>query len=448
MSGTPRITHKRILKFALPITLANVTVPLLGVVDTGVVGQLGQAVPIGAVGIGATILSALFWFFGFLRMGTTGLTAQAHGAGDQVETAAMLSRALMIAFLAGLVLITLQIPLIWAAFQIAPASAEVEALAQQYLQIRIFGAPAAIGVYAITGWLIALERTRAILVLQLLTNCTNILLDLWFVLELGWGVAGVAYATLIAEWLGLAVGLFLCRAVFQTPGWADTRRLLDRVVLRRMTVVNTDILIRSLLLQGIFISFMFYGARLSDVELAANQVLIQFVYVTAYALDGFALAAESLVGQAAGARDRGRLRRASLLSSQWAAGVSVLLALVFWAVGPTVIHAMSTAEDVRAVAQIYLIYMVFAPVMGWPSFMLDGIFIGATRSGEMRNMMALSALIYALSLAILLPLLGNHGLWLALLISFVARGATLAWRYPALERSIAVPGQAERGGVT
>lgn len=445
MKVAPRISHRRILKFALPITLANVTVPLLGVVDTGVVGQLGQAVPIGAVGIGATILSALFWFFGFLRMGTTGLTAQAHGAGDRVETAAMLSRALMIAFLAGLVLISLQAPLIWAAFQIAPASDEVEVLAQHYLQIRIFGAPAAIGVYAITGWLIALERTRAILALQLLTNCTNILLDLWFVLELGWGVPGVAYATLIAEWLGLTVGLYLCREVFLTPGWANMRRLLDRVVLRRMTVVNSDIMIRSLLLQGIFISFMFYGARLSDVELAANQILIQFVYVTAYALDGFALAAESLVGQAVGARDRRRLRQASFLSSQWAAGVSVLLALAFWAVGPKVIDVMSTAGDVRVAAQTYLIYMVFAPVLAWPSFMLDGIFIGATRSAEMRNMMALSALIYALSLALLLPLLGNHGLWLALLISFVARGATLGWRYPALERSIASPQEVEKG---
>ncbi len=432
----PAVSHRRILKFAGPVTLANVTVPLLGVVDTGVVGQMGAATPIGAVGIGATILTALFWFFGFLRMGTTGLTAQAHGAGDQTETAAMLMRALLIALAAGVGLILLQAPLIWAAFRVAPASAEVEELARSYLQIRIFGAPAAIGLYAVTGWLIALERTRAILAVQLLTNCANILLDIWFVLGLSWGVDGVALATLISEWSGFAIGLFLCRSVFRLPGWADWPRLLDAQVLRRMASVNSDILIRSVLLQGIFISFMFYGARLSDVELAANQVLIQFVYVTAYALDGFALAAESLVGQAVGARDRPTLRRAAVMSSGWAAGISILLALAFLVLGPSVILGMTTAENVRAVAHNFLIYMVFAPLIGWPSWMLDGVFIGATRSREMRNMMALSAMIYAASLAVLLPILGNHGLWLALLISFAVRGATLAWKYPALERSL------------
>lgn len=444
----PVLTHRRIFKFALPVTLANVTVPLLGLVDTGVVGQLGQAVPIGAVGIGATILSALFWIFGFLRMGTTGLTAQAHGAGDRSETAAMLIRGLLIAGIAGLALVTLQTPLFWAAFQLAPASAEVEHLAQSYLQIRIFGAPAAIAVYAMTGWLIALERTRAVLVLQLVTNLVNIGLDLWFVLGLGWGVEGVALATLIAEWLGLGVGLYLCREVFARPGWGDVQRILDRKVLRRMAMVNSDILIRSLLLQGIFISFMFYGARLSDVELAANQVLLQFVYVTSYALDGLALAAESFVGQAVGARRRRDLRRASGMASVWAAGVALALALAFWGAGGWGIDRMTTASDVRDAADTYLIYMIFVPLLAWPSFMLDGIFIGATRSGDMRNMMALSALIYAAALAVLMPALGNHGLWLALLISFVARGATLMWRYPALEQSIRDEAQDVRVGAT
>ncbi|UWQ11814.1 MATE family efflux transporter [Aliiroseovarius crassostreae] len=430
------LTHRRVLKFALPITLSNVTVPLLGLVDTGVIGQLGQAAPIGAVGIGAAILSALFWVFGFLRMGTTGLTAQAHGAGDMAEVAAMLTRGLLVALVAGAALIVLQVPLIWAAFQIAPASDEVEGLARSYLQIRIFGAPVAIGIYAMTGWLIALERTRAVLALQLMTNTVNILLDLWFVLGMDWGIEGVALATLMAEVLGFALGLFLCREVFARPGWADPRRILDTVVLKHMAAVNSDILIRSLLLQAIFISFMFFGAKLSDVELAANQVLIQFVYVTAYALDGFALAAESFVGQAVGRRQVHVLRRASVMTSWWAAGVSLVLAMIFWLAGPWGIATMTTAPDVQSTAGTYLTYMVFAPLLGWPSFMLDGIFIGATRSREMRNMMALSVVIYALSLAILFPLLGNHGLWLALLISFVARGATLLWRYPVLERSV------------
>ncbi|HEX9856921.1 MAG TPA: MATE family efflux transporter, partial [Paracoccaceae bacterium] len=202
------ITHARVLRIAAPIVLSNATVPLLGAVDVGVVGQIGLAAPIGAVGIGAVVLASLYWIFGFLRMGTSGLTAQAHGAGDAAERSAILLRALLIGAAAGLAFVALQVPLFWAAFQLAPASAEVEGLAQHYLAIRIWGAPATIALYAVTGWLIALERTRAVLLLQLWMNGLNVGLDLWFVLGLGWGVGGVATATLIAEWTGLALGLW------------------------------------------------------------------------------------------------------------------------------------------------------------------------------------------------------------------------------------------------
>lgn len=429
------LTHRRVLAVAGPIVLSNVTVPILGLVDTGVIGQMGDAVPIGAVGIGAVILSSLYWIFGFLRMGTTGLTAQAHGAGRSGEVAAMLTRALMIAGLGGLGLILLQLPLFWAAFQVAPASAPVEDLARDYMAIRIWGAPFAISVYAFTGWLIALERARAVLVLQVAMNGVNIALDLWFVLGLGWGVEGVAIATLIAELTGGALGLYLCRDIFRTPAWRDRARVLHAATLKNMAMVNVDILIRSLLLMAIFTSFMFYGAGLSDVELAANQVLMQFLHVTAYAMDGFAFGAETFVGQALGAKDRAALRRASVMSSLWGAGISCVLALGFVVLGGWMVDVMTTAEDVRAVARDFLPYMVLAPLLGWPAWMLDGIFIGATRTSDMRNMMVISAAIYFAAVYALMPGLGNHGLWVALLISFVARGATLGWRYPALERS-------------
>lgn len=434
-----RITHARVLKVALPIVLSNATVPILGAVDTAVVGQMGLAAPIGAVGLGAVILTAIYWIFGFLRMGTTGLTAQAQGAGHQGEVAAMLTRALMIGAAAGFAVIALQIPVFWGAFVLAPASAEVESLARDYMQIRVFSAPAAIAIYGVTGWLIALERTRAVLGLQLWMNGVNILLDLWFVLGLGWGVEGVALATFLAEWSGLALGLWLCRAAFAVPAWRDWARIFDRPALTRMLAVNTDILIRSLLLQAIFLSFLFLGAGQGDVVLAANQVLLQFLHITAYALDGFAFAAEALVGQALGARDRGRLRRSAVLASLWG-GVSVIgMAIAFALAGTAIIAVMTTAEPVRAAAATYLPWMVAAPLLGLAPWMLDGIFIGATRTRDMRNMMAISAAIYAACVVTLLPLLGNHGLWLSLLISFLARGLTLGLRYPALEAGAARP---------
>jgi MATE family multidrug resistance protein len=427
------LTHARVLRIALPIVISNATVPILGAVDTAVVGQMGQAAPIGAVGLGAIILTGLYWVFGFLRMGTTGLTSQAIGAGDRAEADALLSRALLIAFAAGTAIILLQWPLFAGAFLIAPASDEVEALAREYMGIRVWSAPALIAIYGITGWLIAHERTRAVLVIQLVMNGVNIVLDLWFVLGLGWGVPGVAVATFIAEWSGFAVGLWFCRDALLRGHWRDLPLVFAADRLRRMGTVNGDILVRSLLLQAIFISFMFAGARFGDVPLAANQVLLQFLNITAYAMDGFAFGAETLVGQAMGARRRADLRRAAWLSSLWGAGSGIALALVFALAGPAIVDVMTTAEPVREAARDYLPWMVLAPLVGAAPWMLDGIFIGATRTRDMRNMMAVSALIYAAAALILTPTLGNHGLWAALNISFVARGLTLWLRYPALE---------------
>ena len=433
MMAETDITHRRVLNIAVPIVLANVTVPILGVVDTGVVGQLGEAAPIGAVGIGAVILTALYWVFGFLRMGTTGLTSQALGAGDVSEVKALLLRVLFAGGCAGFAIIALQVWLFAGAFVVSPASPEVETLARDYMAIRVWSAPAMIAMYGITGWLIAQERTRAILVIQLVMNGTNILLDLLFVLHFHWGVSGVAWATFIAEWSGLALGLWFCRAGLSGLTSAVATSVFDRIKLRRMAIVNGDIMIRSLLLQSIFISFLFFGARFGDVQLAANHILMQFLAVTAFALDGFAFGAESLVGQALGARSRAKLRRAVILTSGWGAGIGVALSLCFALFGSFVISVMTTAQDVREAAATFLPYMVAAPFVGAASWMLDGVFIGATRTADMRNMMTVSAVAYFVTVIPLMAIFGNHGLWLGLLISFVVRGATLAWKYPALE---------------
>ena len=434
--SSTKLTHKRVLGVAIPIVLANATIPILGAVDTGVVGQMGLAVPIGAVGIGAIIISAIYWLFGFLRMGTTGLTAQAIGSNDHSETSALLVRGILIGLGAGLVLIMTQIPLFSAALGIAPASFEVESLAQEYLKIRVYSAPAAIAIFGITGWLIANERTRAVLVLMLLINSINIVLDFVFVLRLGWGVEGVAFATLIAEWSGLFFGLWLARKGFKNGYWKNWSQIFDRARLTKMAKVNSDILIRSVLLEIAFVSFLFLGSSFDDATLAANQVLIQFLNITAYAMDGFAFAAEALVGKALGAKNRLIFRRSAVMTSQWGFGSVVVMALAFYVFGNTIINVMTTAEEVRIVSYEYLPWMVLAPLVGAAAWMLDGIFIGATRTADMRNMMFISFCVYLIALAFLLPKYDNHGLWASLIIFSIARGVTLGYKYPKLEASV------------
>ncbi len=428
------ITHRRVLGIALPILLANATVPILGVVDTGVVGQLGDPVQIGAVAIGANILTAIYWIFGFLRMGTTGMTSQALGAGDRGEADALLSRAMVVGAGGGLMLILLQWPIFQGAFLISPASTAVEESASAYMSVRVWSAPAAIALYGINGWLIASERTRAVLALQVWMNGLNIVLDVVFVLGFGWGVAGVAFATFLAEWSGLALGLWFCRDAIQRPYWNDWPRILSRARLFRMAVIHRDILLRSLLVESIFVSFLFFGARFGDVPLAANQILLLFVHLTAHTLDGFAIAAETLVGNAMGARDRARLRKGAVLTSAWGAGVMAVFSIAVWAFGPWVIELMTTSDEVRRAAKALLPWMIAVPVLGIAAWMLDGIFIGATRTGDMRNMTAVSSAIYFASVWVFSGY-GNDGLWMALLISLVARGVTLGIRYPALERA-------------
>lgn len=427
----PAITHARVARIAVPVVLSNATVPLLGAVDTAVIGQLGQAAPLGAVGMGAVVLATLYWAFGFLRMSTSGLAAQAEGARDAAERSAVLLRALMVALLAGAALILLQAPLFAAAFAIAPASAEVERLAKTYLAIRIWGAPATIALYALIGWLIGVERTKGVLVLQLWQNGLNILLALWVVLGLGWGIEGVAVATLIAEMTGLLLALWLARdALAPAVLRAGMARLSDRAALSRMFTASRDIMGRTILLQLSFTSFVFLGARFGDVTLAANQILMQFLEITAYALDGFAIAAETLVGQAIGARAMTDVRRAARIAMQWGFGGAAILALIYAAVGGAIIDLMTTAPEVRLDARHFLPWLALAPLIGVASWIFDGIFIGALQTRAMLRAMAISVAVYAAALVVLIPLLGNHGLWAALMVLNATRGLTMWRAYP------------------
>jgi MATE family multidrug resistance protein len=424
------LTHGRVLRLALPIILSNVTVPLLGITDTAVIGQLGDAASLGAVGIGAVILTTIYWAFGFLRMSTSGLAAQAEGAGDGAERSAVLFRALMVGAVAGLALILAQAALFAGAFAIAPASARVEALAGEYLAIRIWGAPATIALYALTGWLVGLGRTRGILALQLWQNGLNIGLDVWFVLALGWGVAGVAASTLIAEWAGLALALWLARDAFGPGFRPGLARLGDRAAIGRMFTASRDIMGRTVILTLSFTTFTFLGARFGDVTLAANQVLMQFLEVTAFALDGIAFAAEALIGQAVGARSKAATRAAGRIALQLGLAGAVLLAVIFALTGPMVIDLMTTSPEVREEARRHLPWLVAAPLIGAAAWVYDGIFIGALLTGDMLRAMVVSVAVYILALAILVPTARNHGLWAALMVLNATRCLTL-WRlYP------------------
>ena len=425
-----------------PVILSNLTVPLLGAVDTAVVGHLPDAYYIGAVAVGAMIFNFLFWAFSFLRMGTTGLVAQAQGAGQADEVRAILGRAMLIAAVLGLGLIALQAPIAAAAFHLLEGSAEVERLAGEYLAIRLWSAPAALGGFVVFGWFIGVQNTRAALIVQIAMNGLNIVLDLVFVIGLGWGVAGVAGATVIAEYAGLILGIVLVRRELARIGGVWRASLMvDTARLRRLFAVNFDIFLRSLFLLLANAYFTAQGAEQGDTVLAANAVLHNFILFLAFGLDGFAFAAEALIGGAVGAGDRARLRQAVRMTSIWALICAGGYVLVYAAAHSLLIGWLTSVPEVVAAANEYLPWVLAAPLIAVWSYQLDGIFIGATRTADMRNGMAVSLVVFLAADWLFRPLLGNHGLWLAMTILWVSRAVVLAVRYPALERAVGREGE-------
>jgi len=419
------------------------SVPLVGAVDTAVVGHLPDPAYIGAVALGAVIFSFLYWGFGFLRMGTTGFVAQAAGAGDGVELRACLGRALLLGAAIGAALVALHAPIGELALRLLDGSAQVEALAAGYYAVRIWSAPAALANYALLGFFIGVQRTRTALALQLALNGTNVALDFLFVAGFGWGVQGVAAASLIAEYAAAAAGLAAAaRYLAHIGGRWERRRLFDQSRLRALVHVNANIFVRTLCLIFAFAWFTNTGARLGEVALAANAVLLQLQMLMSYGLDGFAHAAEALAGRAFGARERAALRGAMKASTLCALGVAALYSLAYALAGPLIIELLTGIEPVRAQALAHLPWLVASPLISVWSFQLDGVFIGTTRSVEMRNGMLLALAVYLLATHLLVAALGNHGLWLSLMLFMAARAATLALWYPRIERALAPPGGA------
>ncbi len=433
-----RALNRRVWQLTVPIMFANLSVPLLGAVDTAVMGHLPEAFYLGAVAVGATIVHFIFWGFGFLRMGTAGLAAQAYGAKNGLEIRVVLARAGLLGVGLSAALLLLQWPIAQIGLTLFEASDQVEGLAETYFFIRIWSAPAVLVNYAIVGWFIGVQNTRAVMILQVFMNGLNIILDLWFVLGLEWDVAGVAAATVIAEFTALALGVLMVRRELRRiPGSWQGMNLRDADKIRQLVAVNRDIFIRTACLMFAFAFFTARGAKLGDNTLAANAVLIQFQQFLSFGLDGFAHAAEALVGGAVGARDRRTLRLAVKICGLWAAVIAAVYTLVYAAGGPVIIGWLTDLEAVRALAGEFLIWVIISPIISVWSFTLDGVFIGATRTAEMRNGMIISLAIYLAAVFALQPVLGNHGLWLAFTIFMAARAVTLAIVYPNVERAAA-----------
>lgn len=414
--------------------LANLTTPALGVVATAAIGQLGDPVALGAVAMGSVLFDCLFWLFGFLRMGTVALTAQAQGVGDSAAMRAVLVRALALALGLGLALIVLQRPLAAAIFAALGGSDAVGAAARGYFTIRIWSAPLTLTNYAVLGWLIGQARTGIALLLQILINTVSMILTATLVLGLGYGIGGAAIAAVAAEAIGVIAGLVMAAKSFEGGLRPAIAALHDLAPMRRMLAVNRDIFIRTVALVTAFMVFTAQGARAGDASLAANAVLNNFVLIGSFFLDGLATAAEQLCGFGVGARDDTGFRSAVRLVLAWSFVFGAATCAVFLLAGGGLIDLMTTSAMVRAAARDCLVLAALAPLCGVMAYAFDGIYVGATWSRDMRNLMIASLALY---LASFWPLhaAGNVGLWTALLIFLAARGVLQALRYPALLRA-------------
>lgn len=436
LPDSTREWHKRVLFLAWPIILSNLSIPLVGAVDTAVVGQLSHPRFMAAVAIGAIIFSSTFWIFGFLRMGTTGFVSQAYGREDNRQVSLAFFRAGLIALVLGAAFILLQKPIAWLAFYFIDTEPDVAALAEQYYAIRVWSAPATFLNYCILGVLIGMQRMRMVLMTQLLLNGCNIVLDIAFVKGLGMDADGVAWSSLISEYVALIFGLWLLRN--QLAFWRElsVADVLQIDALKSLFVVNGNLFLRTLLLMSAFYFFTAQGARFGTAVLAANAVLINMLHFLAYGLDGFAQAAEALVGGAYGKKHRQAFHTAVKVSTLWAAMMALGIAILYAVFGDNFVRTLTSIEDVIALANEYQYWLVLAPIVAVWSYQFDGIYIGATQTKIMRDTMAISLLVYVISAYLLMQYFGNHGLWAALMIFLLTRGVTMAWYYPRLLRSL------------
>ncbi|BBT38269.1 Na(+)/drug antiporter [Pseudomonas putida] len=422
-----RRTHRKVWALAAPMILSNISVPLVALVDSTVIGHLPHAHQLGAVAVGSTLFTFMVGLMGFLRMGSTGFAAQAAGRSDGAALRQVLVQGLLLALAFALLIGLLAIPFSQLALQAMQPSAALHQSTEDFFHTRLLGLPAALASYALVGWFLGTQNARAPMAILLTTNVLNIVLNLWFVLGLDWGVLGSARASVMAEWSAALLGLALTRPALRAyPGhiaWAALKRWQSW---RPLLSVNRDIFLRSLALQLVFLLVTVQGARLGEATVAANALLLNGLMLTAYALDGLAHAVEALCGHAIGARDHQTLRRSLVVACGWSLIVSLGFAALFLVAGHLFIDLQTDIDSVRVAAYPFLPYLAVLPLIAVWSYLLDGLFIGATRAREMRNAMLLSVAL-SLPLALAMSGLGNHGLWLAFLVFMGLRAITLGW---------------------
>jgi len=422
--------HKSLLLLAGPMILSNITVPLLGIVDTAVIGHLGSAHYLAGIALGSAVISILFWLAGFLRMSTTGLVAQAYGKNDLTQLAALLKRSLLLASAVAVLLIVLSPLMKHAIAYLSAANGDVLNQAYQYFSIRIFSAPAALCNLVLLGWMLGVHYGRGPFYLLLVTNIVNIVLDIYFVVYLDWAVAGAAWASLIADYTALVFALFLVAKLakkqdidLNVPNWLSISKMAELLSL------NRDIFIRSLILQLCFSFMTFYAARIGETTLAANAVLLNFLMLVSFALDGVAYASEAKVGQAKG---QGSVKNIELwvkISVFWGMLFGVLYSLFFALFGNTIIKLLTNVPEVIQEATHYLPWIVVLPILAMSCFLFDGVFVGLTRAKNMRNSMILSAGVGFFGVFWVFIDLQNNGLWLAMSCFMLMRGVTLIIKY-------------------
>ena len=427
--------HRRVWRLAWPMVVSNLSVPLLGAVDTAVIGHLPEPHFLGAVAVGALIFNTLYFGCNFLRMGTTGLTAQAFGARDFDEARATLVRALLISLVLALAFLALQGPVGWLAFYLVEPSEAVAVEGMRYYFIRVWGAPAALANFALVGWFIGMQNTRAALVLMLTVNGINIVLDLVLVLGFGLAVAGAAWATVAADYSGLILGLAVAnRLASRHGGHWRAGLVLDVAAMRRFLGINRDIFLRTLFVITAFALFTTLSVRQGDVVLAANAVLLNFVIFFNFAFDGFAFAVEALTGRALGARRREDLAHAIRACLVWSLLLALLSVAVYGLAGAPIIRVLTDIEDVRAVAYDFLPWLIALPLVAVWGIFFDGVFTGTTRTADMRNTMLIAFVVYTPCAWLLREPMGNHGLWLAMTLLYAVRGLGLGVIYGRIMR--------------
>jgi MATE family multidrug resistance protein len=431
--------HRKIFAIALPMMISNISVPLLGLVDTAVIGHLPESYYLGGVAVGSMVITLLFWILVFLRMSTTGLVAQAYGANDLQKTLRLLAQSILIALSLAILLLILQRPISLLAFHFVDGSEQVLQYGKQYFAIRIWSAPAALINMVLLGWLLGMQNAKAPMFLLIISNVVNILFSVLFVIVFKWGVAGVAWASLLSDYISLLSGLWIvssmCRPFYRAGELPKQfKQLFELHVLKHFLALNRDIFIRTLCLQVTFTFMTLQGVKLGDDIVSANSVLMQFLLLISFSMDGLAYAVEALVGKSIGKRSLDKLQESINVTLFWAFLFSLLQLLLFYLYGQWIINQITSISSVQTEAYRYLPWLILIPLTSMLGFVFDGVFIGMTRAKEMRNSMLFSLCVGYFPVWLLFAGQGNHALWIAMNAFMMARGGSLLWIYLRLNR--------------